>query len=107
MPIPPVLRALLEATGPSGYETAPARVFAQAASSFAEVTTDVMGSVWARVRGTADGPSVAIVGHSDEIGLIVTHVDDSGFLRFIGIGGWDAQILGRPRLVGATGGGVL
>src|SRR3954471_10696870 len=107
MPIPPVLRALLEATGPSGYETAPARVFAQAASSFAEVTTDVMGSVSARVPGPADGPSVAIVGHSDEIGLIVTHVDDSGFLRFIGIGGWDAQILVGQRVVVATREGVV
>ena len=98
MPIPPVLRSLLTATGPSGYETAPARAFAEAASSFAEVTTDVMGSVWARVPGTGDGPRVAIVGHSDEIGLIVTHVDDSGFLRFTGVGGWDPQILVGQRV---------
>jgi putative aminopeptidase FrvX len=107
MPIPPVLRSLLTATGPSGYETAPARAFAEAASSFAEVTTDVMGSVWARVAGTGDGPSVAIVGHSDEIGLIVTHIDDKGFLRFVGVGGWDPQILVGQRVEVATKDGVI
>ena len=82
MSIPPVLRALLSAHGPSGYETAPATVFRDAIGAHAEVTTDVMGSVWARVPGTAGGPSLAIVGHIDEIGLIVTHIDDQGFLRF-------------------------
>jgi putative aminopeptidase FrvX len=107
MPIPPVLRSLLTATGPSGYETAPARAFAEAAASFAEVTTDVMGSVWARVAGTGEGPSVAIVGHSDEIGLIVTHIDDAGFLRFSGVGGWDPQILVGQRVEVATKDGVI
>jgi endoglucanase len=97
----------LTATGPSGYETAPARAFAEAASSFAEVTTDVMGSVWARVAGTGDGPSVAVVGHSDEIGLIVTHIDDKGFLRFTGVGGWDPQILVGQRVELAAKEGVV
>ena len=45
MAIPPVLRALLTAHGPSGYETAPAAAFREAASAYAEVTTDVMKSV--------------------------------------------------------------
>src|SRR4029453_1772707 len=58
MSIPPVLRALLGAHGPSGYETAPAAVFRDAADAHAEVTTDVMGSVWARVPGTAGGPTL-------------------------------------------------
>jgi endoglucanase len=99
MSIPPVLRALLAAHGPSGYETAPASVFRDAASAFAEVTTDVMGSVWARVPGTAGGPTLAIVGHIDEIGLMVSHIDDDGFLRFRGVGGWDPQILVGQRVV--------
>src|SRR6478672_3549772 len=102
MPIPPVLRSLLTATGPSGYETAPAAVWREAAGAFAEVTTDVMGSSTARVKGTAGGPTLAIVGHIDEIGLIVTHIDDDGFLRFIGVGGWDSQILVGQRVAIAT-----
>ena len=53
-----------------------------------------MGSAVVRVPGTTPGaPFLAVVGHIDEIGLIVTHIDDEGFLRFIGVGGWDAQIL--------------
>jgi putative aminopeptidase FrvX len=107
MPIPPVLRSLLTATGPSGYETAPAGAFREAAGAFAEVTTDVMGSTWARVKGTGSGPTLAIVGHIDEIGLIVTHVDDDGFLRFSGVGGWDTQILVGQRVELATREGVV
>jgi putative aminopeptidase FrvX len=99
MPMPPVLRSLLTTTGPSGYETAPAAVWRDAAGTFAgDVSTDVMGSSWARLAGTGGGPTLAVVGHIDEIGLIVTHVDDDGFLRFTGIGGWDPQILVGQRI---------
>jgi putative aminopeptidase FrvX len=107
MSIPSVLRSLLTARGPSGYETAPAAVFRDAISPYAEVTTDVMGSVWARVPGTAGGPTLAVVGHIDEIGLIVTHIDDEGFLRFAGVGGWDPQILVGQRVSVATRDGAV
>jgi putative aminopeptidase FrvX len=108
MPIPPVLRSLLTTTGPSGYETAPAAVWREAAGTFAgDVSTDVMGSSWARVAGTGDGPTLAVVGHIDEIGLIVTHVDDDGFLRFTGIGGWDPQILVGQRIEITTKDGTV
>jgi endoglucanase len=107
MPIPPVLRSLLTTTGPSGYEAAPAALWREAAAAFAEVSTDVMGSSWARVKGTAHGRTMAIVGHIDEIGLIVTHIDDNGYLRFIGVGGWDTQILVGQRVEIATRDGVV
>src|SRR3954469_17877885 len=98
MPLPDVLRRLLTAPGPSGYEQAAAAVFRDAASAFAEVTHDSVGSTVARVAGTGDGPSVAIVGHIDEIGLIVHHIDDDGFLWFTGVGGWDPVILVGQRV---------
>src|SRR3954451_22719918 len=107
MPLPDVLRSLLTATGPSGYETAPARAFAEACAPFADVQTDVMGTVTARVKGTGDGPTVAIVGHIDEIGLIVTHVDDKGNLSFISVGGWDPVILFGQRVEITTKDGVI
>jgi putative aminopeptidase FrvX len=109
MPLPDVLRKLLTAAGPSGYETAPAAAFAEAARAFADdVAVDVMGSAVARVKGTTPGaPSLAIVGHIDEIGLIVTHIDDNGFLRFIGVGGWDGQILAGQRVELLTQNGPL
>ena len=48
--------------------------------------------------GTGGGPVLAIVGHIDEIGLIVHHIDDDGYLWFTNIGGWDPVILVGQRL---------
>jgi putative aminopeptidase FrvX len=107
MPLPDVLRSLLTATGPSGYETAPAKAFADACAAFAEVETDVMGTVTARVKGAGGGPTVAIVGHIDEIGLIVTHIDDKGYLHFTGVGGWDPVILVGQRVEVTTRDGLV
>jgi len=107
MPTPDVLRRLLTATGPSGYESAPARAFAEACAPFADVAVDTMGSVTARVAGTGGGPTVAIVGHIDEIGLIVTHIDEKGFLSFAGVGGWDPVILVGQRVELATRDGLV
>jgi putative aminopeptidase FrvX len=107
MPTPDVLRKLLTAPGPSGYETAAATVFREAAAAFAEVGVDSVGSSVARVKGTADGPLLAIVGHIDEIGVIVSHVDDDGFLRFAGVGGWDPIILVGQRVTLLTREGPL
>jgi len=98
MPLPDTLRKLLTAAGPSGYEQAPAAVFRDAAAAFAEITHDTVGSTVARVKGTGDGPLVAVVGHIDEIGLIVHHIDDDGYLWFTGVGGWDPVILVGQRV---------
>lgn len=109
MPLPDVLRQLLAAAGPSGYETAPAAVFIEAGRRFTDdVAIDVMGSAVARVKGRTRGvPFLAVVGHIDEIGLIVTHIDDKGFLRFMGVGGWDPQILVGQRVEITTRDGVV
>ena len=103
MSVPDVLRSLLTAAGPSGYEQAPAAVFREACAAFTDdVTTDTVGSTVARVRGSGDGPVLAVVGHIDEIGLIVHHIDDDGFLWFTAVGGWDPVILVGQRLEVAT-----
>jgi len=99
VPIPELLGRLLTAPGPSGHETDPARAWREACADFAaEVGADQVGSSFARVPGTADGPRLAIVGHIDEIGLHVTHVDDNGYLRFGQVGGWDAIVLVGQRV---------
>ncbi len=100
MSLPTSLRSLLDAVGPSGYEIAPAEAFATIARGYSsEVEIDLVGSVTARVPGTAEGaPRIAFVGHVDEIGLIVTHIDDKGFLWFGPVGGWDPVILVGQRV---------
>src|SRR3954462_14543095 len=107
MPLPETLHKLVTAPGPSGYEQAPAAVFREGAEAFAEVSYDSVGSTVARVAGTGDGPSVAVVGHIDEIGLIVHHIDDDGFLWFTGVGGWDPIILVGQRVEIATRSGIV
>ena len=99
------LRDLLAARGPSGYETAPAAVWSAAAQVFgADVQTDVVGTPSARVpaRGDNSPRRLIVMGHIDEIGLIVTHIDDEGYLWFREVGGWDAQILVGQRIVLGT-----
>jgi putative aminopeptidase FrvX len=99
----PLLRELLIARGPSGYEAAPAAVWREAAGEFAQVSIDVVGTPLALVapkRGyQKDARRLLVMGHIDEIGLIVTHIDDDGYLWFREVGGWDAQILVGQRVV--------
>ena len=136
--MPLALRDLLQARGPSGYETAPASVWRAAAEAFGvQVETDLVGTPSARVpprarvgpshesaeetrsgarggsgaHGGADGGVAArrliVMGHIDEIGLIVTHIDEEGYLWFREVGGWDAQILVGQRVVLGTRSGEI
>lgn len=99
MPTPELLQGLITASGPSGHESDPARVWREACSTFAEeVRSDKVGSSVARVPGTAGGPTLVVVGHIDEIGLHVSHIDDSGYLRFGQVGGWDPIVLVGQRV---------
>jgi putative aminopeptidase FrvX len=95
METPELLGKLLRSAAPSGYEGPAAEVWREAAS-FAELSTDGLGSSIARVGDAA--PLLAIVGHIDEIGLVITHIDEKGFLYFKSIGGWDPQILVGQRV---------
>jgi endoglucanase len=101
------LHRLLDAPGPSGFETAPAGIWRDEAATIAdEVTVDVSGNSAAVLNG-AGAPRVMFAGHIDEIGLMVSHVDDDGFLAFQGIGGWDPQVLVGQRVVIATRSGPV
>ena len=92
------LKRLLSTPGPSGFETAAAKVWRQEASGFADhVAGDVSGNSIAVLEGSG-GPRVMLAGHIDEIGVMVTHVDDDGFVYFDGIGGWDPQVLVGQRI---------
>ena len=97
-------KRLLDTPGPSGFERGPARVWRDEAATFARVEADVAGNCYATVN-PGGKPRVMLTGHLDEIGVMVVHVDDDGFLYFAPIGGWDPQVLvgQRVRLEGRAG----
>jgi putative aminopeptidase FrvX len=101
MAIPELLTALLTASGPSGHEEEPSQVWRDAAAAFAEVTADTLGSSFARVPAAeaTEAPTLAIVGHIDEIGIAVTNIEDTGLLSFTTIGGISAETLHGQRLL--------
>lgn len=89
---------LLEVHGPSGYERQAARAWRKEAEQFADrVWLDVHGNSFAEI-GDGGSPRVMIAGHIDEIGLMIHHVDDDGYLYFQGVGGWDPQVLVGQRV---------
>jgi putative aminopeptidase FrvX len=92
---PGLLDKLLRVGAPSGYE-GPAAAAWREAASFASVSADGIGSSVARIGDAS--PLLALVGHIDEIGVVIRHIDESGFLWFAPIGGWDPQILVGQRV---------
>jgi len=103
------LEKLLDAPSPSGYEQPAQRVFREYVAPFCdELTTDVMGNVFASIKGKGkDLPRVMVVGHTDEIGLQVKYIDDKGFLFFAAVGGVDAHLTPGKRVNIHTSNGVL
>jgi len=104
---PKLLDDLLRVPAPSGYEAPANEVWRDAAKEFAEVRSDGLGSSFALVGEPDAQPLLAIAGHMDEIGLVVTHIDDKGFIWFGSIGGWDPQILVGQRVEIVTKDGPL
>jgi putative aminopeptidase FrvX len=99
------LKSLLDSPGPSGFESAPARLWRHEAETFAdEVSADIGGNSHASVN-LEGRRRLMFAGHIDEIGLMVTHVDDEGFVYFDTIGGWDSQVFVGQRvlLLGKSG----
>ncbi len=91
------LKQLLDTPGPSGFEAAPARVWREEAARFARVSADVMGNSLAEVHPEG-GITIMLAGHIDEIGVIVTYIDEAGLVYIGPIGGWDTQVLVGQRI---------
>jgi putative aminopeptidase FrvX len=97
--IPDLLRELLLAVGPSGHEEPAARVWRDAASSFAAVHGDSLGTSYARVSAGEGAATLAVIGHIDEIGFQVTHIGEDGLLSFTTLGGFSAEMLVGQRVL--------
>lgn len=92
------LKALLLAPSPAGYEQPVQAVVRDYVKDFAdEVKTDGHGNVMVG-RNVAAPTRVLLAGHCDQIGLVVTYIDDNGFIYTLPVGGWDPQQLIGQRM---------
>ncbi len=93
-----LLRELTETSGVPGYEDRIRDLVRREFEGVADsVRTDAMGNVVGTVEGEADY-SVAVAAHMDEIGFMVKHVTEEGFLRVDTLGGWDPDVLRAQRV---------
>jgi len=89
---------LVNASGVSGYEQPVQRVVRQYAEEFADqVTTDLHGNLILAINPDAE-VRLMLAGHCDQIGMIVSYIDEYGFLFMQTIGGWDPQQLVGQRV---------
>lgn len=96
---------LLRTPSPSGFEAEGQRKWVSYIRPFADsAESDVYGNVWAERtgRGGIQAPRIMLEAHADEIGFIISHIDDDGFLFFSSIGGSD-RALARGRRVQILG----
>ena len=94
-----MLKELTEAKGISGNEKEAREVMDRYIRPYAtEVSTDRIGSLIAKKVGKEGGPKVMVAGHLDEIGMMVTRIDDKGFVYFQTIGGWWSQVMLAQRV---------
>ncbi|MBN2146995.1 MAG: M42 family metallopeptidase [Anaerolineales bacterium] len=102
----PLIQKLVETFGPSGYESPIREVIrAEVAAHADEIQVDPLGNLIVR-KGKQGGRKIMLAAHMDEIGVMVTHIDENGFVRFTGIGGVSTRTCysGRVRFLnGAQG----
>lgn len=98
-----MLKELTDARGIPGNEREVREVMKKYISPFAdEVTTDGLGSLIAKKVGKEGGPKIMVAGHLDEVGFMITQIDDKGFLRFQTVGGWWSQVMLAQRVTIVT-----
>ncbi len=99
-----LLRQLVEMSGISGREDRVRELVIKELKPLVdEIRTDALGNVIAFKKGTGRAPKggrkkVLIAGHMDEIGFVVSYIDDKGFLRFQPVGGFDPRTLMAQRV---------
>lgn len=94
-----MLKELTDAKGIPGNEKEVREVFEKYITPYSDdVTKDNLGSSIAKKVGDVNGPKIMIAGHLDEIGMMVTRIDDNGFIYFQTVGGWWNQVMLAQRV---------
>jgi endoglucanase len=104
-----VLKRMTESFGPSGFERETARIIKEYMKDYSDnILTDKLGSVVFVARGNAERPHVLLAGHIDEVGFVISGIDEgTGFLSFNPLGGWWDQVLLSQRVIVRTEKGDL
>ncbi|MBI1757292.1 MAG: M42 family metallopeptidase [Fimbriimonas ginsengisoli] len=103
-----LLRRLTEAHGVSGQEDAIRDIVRAELKGLCEMRTDSMGNLHCVKKGKGAKPTkLMLAAHMDEIGFVVKHIDDKGFLRLQTLGGWDPRSMASQRVFVHAKGGVL
>ncbi|MGG5254833.1 M42 family metallopeptidase [Neobacillus sp. SM06] len=98
-----MLKDLTDAKGIPGNEREVREVMKKYIEPFAdEITYDGLGSLIAKKTGKEGGPKIMVAGHLDEVGFMVTQIDEKGFLRFQTVGGWWSQVMLAQRVTIVT-----
>ena len=101
------LKQLLTTPSPSGYESPGQKVWCDYARTYAdEVRTDAYGNAVA-VLNPSGSPKIMLDGHADELGLMIKHIDDKGFIYFQRIGGVDSALVRGKRVNIHTAKGIV
>ncbi|WP_236838587.1 M42 family metallopeptidase [Caldalkalibacillus salinus] len=103
-----MFKDLTEAPGAPGHEQNVRNIMRKWILPFShEVYQDNIGSLVAKKVGNQNGPKVMVAGHLDEIGFMITHITDDGFLRFQTLGGWWEQVMLAQRVSVLTSKGEI
>ena len=94
-----LLKELTEANGVPGYEAPVRAVVRQHLDGVGEISQDKTGNLICRLEGSSAAPRVMLAGHMDEIGFMVKHITNEGFLKFLPLGGWFDQVMLGQRVV--------
>ena len=94
------LEVLSNAIGVSGFESDVRGLISERVEGLVDdLKVDGLGNLLVTKEGSGEGPRLLLDAHMDEVGFIVSHVDDKGFIRFECIGGWDSRnLLGHRSL---------
>ena len=103
-----LFKTLTELPGTSGNEHAVRAFMRSELEKYAdEIVQDRLGSIFGLKKGNADGPTVLVAGHMDEVGFMVTSITDNGMIRFQPLGGWWSQVLMAQRVQIITDNGPI
>jgi len=92
-------KQITEASGVSGYEREVRAIIRQRLADLTTIEQDKMGSIICKKVGASESPRVMLAGHMDEVGFMVRHVTEQGYVKFLPLGGWWDQVLLAQQVV--------